>query len=403
MKDKHDRREFLVRPVQWAAAAGLLAGLGPSLAGQSRGSQDGSKILTRTLGKTGISVPLVNMGVMNADVPGLIKRSYEVGMRLFDTAAAYQSGRNEEMVGNMIKEMGVRDKVVIATKVWLRGEKVDVRDAQARNTFRRVLEGSLKRLQMDHVDILYYHLVNTVEDAQAEGPIQALAELKKEGKTRFAGVSTHDGAVVLPEAVRLGVFDVVLTTINYTMANNRALLDGIDQAAKAGIGIVAMKTQAGGTTRPDPKLPKTLPPHSQTALLKWVLRNPSITTAIPGYTTYPQLEQDFTVASNLEYTEAEKEFLADKAFVAQAQFCQQCGQCRGDCPRGVDIPTLMRSHMYVAQYSNRELARTTLASLETGRGLDSCGSCGTCKATCRNHVNIGAKIAQLKASQLATA
>jgi aryl-alcohol dehydrogenase-like predicted oxidoreductase len=397
MNEKHDRREFLVKPVEWAAAAGLLSGLAPSLLAQAR---DGL-IQTRKLGKTGITLPIVSMGVMNADIPGLIRRSYEIGMRHFDTAAVYQGGRNEEMLGATIKEMGVRDKVVIATKVFLRGQGLSVHAPQARNAFRQMFEGSLKRLQMDHVDILYYHSVDSVEDVHAEGPLQALGELKKAGKTRFIGISTHQVEAVLPEAMRLGVFDVGLVTINYTMSSNRALLDAIDAAAKAGMGIVAMKTQAGGLTKPDPKLPKSLPPHSQSALLKWVLRNPSIATAIPGFTTYEQLEQNFAVASNLEYTAAEKEFLADKSFVALQQFCQQCGQCRGDCPFGVDIPTLMRSHMYAAQYANAELAQSTLATIGPGRGLDSCRSCVVCQATCRNHVSIGMKIAQLKAREIA--
>jgi predicted aldo/keto reductase-like oxidoreductase len=97
-----------------------------------------------------------------------------------------------------------------------------------------VAEESLKRLQMDHVDILSYHSVDSAEDLRADGPLEALAELKKEGKTRFIGVSTHQGAVVLPEAVRLGLFDVGLVPINYTMASNQALLDAIDQAARPG-------------------------------------------------------------------------------------------------------------------------------------------------------------------------
>jgi aryl-alcohol dehydrogenase-like predicted oxidoreductase len=403
VNEKHDRREFLLKPVQWAAAAGLLTGVAPSLLAQSRAPQDGAKILTRTLGKTGISLPIVSLGFMNADVPGLIRRAYELGMRHIDTAAFYQRGRNEEMVGAMIKELGVRDRVVISTKVFLRGQGVSVRDPQARDVFRQVFEGSLKRLQMDHVDILYYHAIDSAEDVRAEGPLQALAELKKEGKTRFTGVSTHQGASVLPDAVRLGVLDVGLVTINYTMASNKGLLEAIDQASKAGMGIVAMKTQAGGLSRPDPKLPKALPPHSQTALLKWVLRNQSMATAIPGCTRYEQLEQNITVAFDLEYTDAEKAFLADKTFAAQAQFCQQCGQCRGDCPRGVDIPSLMRSHMYAVQYSNRELARSTLASLGSGEGLEACAGCSECQAACRNYVNIGNKIAQLKASPLVAA
>jgi uncharacterized protein len=118
---------------------------------------------------------------------------------------------------------------------------------------------------------------------------------------------------------------VALVTVNYTMARDAEMLATVEKAAKSNIGIVAMKTQAGGTVRPDAKLPKELLPESQTALLKWVLNHYFITTAIPGFSTYEHLEQDFTVVRNLAYTDAEKKFLADKTFTAQAEFCQQCG------------------------------------------------------------------------------
>jgi aryl-alcohol dehydrogenase-like predicted oxidoreductase len=393
MNEKTSRRAFLVKPLQYVAAAGLVSAVVPSLRAQSRGGRQ--KILTRTLGKTGISIPVVSLGFMNADAPDLIQHAYETGMRLIDTAAFYQGGRNEEIVGATIKKMGVRDSVVIGTKVFLRGVGVSARDPQARNAFRQVAEASLKRLQMDHVDILSYHSVDSAEDLRAEGPLQALTELKKEGKTRFIGVSTHQGAAVLPEAVRLGLFDVGLVPINYTMASNKALLDAVDQAAKAGMGIIAMKTQAGGLSRPDRALPTGLPPHSQTALLKWVLHNSSIATAIPGVTAHDQIVQNIAVAFNLEYTAAEKEFLGDGALMTQAQFCQQCGQCRTDCPHGVEIPTLMRSHMYAVQYANLDMARSTLTCLEAGKGLAPCTSCRACKAVCRNDVNIGANIGRL--------
>jgi hypothetical protein len=401
MTQKTSRREFLATPLQCVTAAGLLSAIAPSLYAQSRGAQQ--KIVMRTLGKTGISLPVVSLGFMNASAPDLIQRAYELGMRHVDTAAFYQRGRNEEIVGATIRKMGVRETVVIGTKVFLRGVGVSATDPQARDAFRQVAEASLTRLQTDHVDILYYHSVDSAEDLRAEGPLQALAELKKEGKTRFIGFSTHQGAVVLPEAVRLGLFDVGLVPINYTMASNKALLDAVDQAAKAGMGIVAMKTQAGGLARPDRALPSVLPPHSQTALLKWVLHNPSIATAIPGVTTHDQLEQNITVAFNLEYTAAEKEFLGDRALVAQAQFCQQCGQCRTDCPRGVEIPTLMRSHMYAVQYAHLDMARSTLACLEAGKGLAPCASCGACQAVCRHDVNIAANIGRLVSSRQALA
>lgn len=395
---KWNRREFIVKPILWAGTASVLAKTDLLLASPSL-ETSASPVLQRTLGKTGLSLPVVSMGVMNADVPGLLRRAYELGIRHFDTAAGYQNGRNEEMVGRVIKEMGVRDKVVIATKQPSRNHSQSAAEAKVR--FIEGVEGSLKRLQMDHVDILYHHAVDSVEDARAEGPLEALQSLKKDGKTRFIGLSTHKTVDVLSEAIRLNLFDVGLVMLNYTMAHDAGMLSTIERAAKSGMGIVAMKTQAGGTVKPDAKLPKELPAVSQTALLKWALNHEFVTTAIPGFSTYEHLEQDCSVARNLAYTHEEERFLADKAFAAKAEFCQQCGECRKDCPKQVDIPVLMRSHMYAVQYRNIGMAREMLASATPGRGLEACGACESCLVTCRNTVQIGRKIAQLKALPVA--
>ncbi len=391
---KWNRREFIVKPILWAGTASVLARTDVLLASPILETAP-SPVLHRTLGKTGLTLPVVSMGVMNADVPGLLRRAYELGIRHFDTAAGYQNGRNEQMVGQVIKEMGVRDKVVIATKQPSRNRPQNA--AEAKQQFVEGVEGSLKRLQMDHVDILYHHAVDSVEDAQAEGPLEALRSLKKDGKTRFIGISTHKTVDVLSEAIRLNLFDVGLVMLNYTMANDAGILSTIERAAKNGMGIVAMKTQAGGTVKPDAKLPKELPAASQTALLKWVLNHDFITTAIPGFSTYEHLEQDFSVAHSLAYTREEERFLSDKTFAANAEFCQQCGECKKDCPKQVDIPVLMRSHMYAVQYRNIGMAREMLASAALGRGLEACSACESCLATCGNTVQIGRKIAQLKA------
>jgi uncharacterized protein len=395
---KWNRREFIVKPILWAGTASVLAKTDLLLASPSL-ETSASPVLQRTLGKTGLSLPVVSMGVMNADVPGLLRRAYELGIRHFDTAAGYQNGRNEEMVGRVIKEMGVRDKVVIATKQPSRNHSQSAAEAKVR--FIEGVEGSLKRLQMDHVDILYHHAVDSVEDARAEGPMEALQSLKKDGKTRFIGLSTHKTVDVLSEAIRLNLFDIGLVMLNYTMAHDAGMLSTIERAAKSGMGIVAMKTQAGGTVKPDAKLPKELPAVSQPALLKWVLNHEFVTTAIPGFSTYEHLEQDCSVARNLAYTHEEERFLADKAFAANAEFCQQCGDCRKDCPKQVDIPVLMRSHMYAVQYRNIGMAREMLASAAPGRGLEACDACESCLVTCRNTVQIGRKIAQLRALPVA--
>lgn len=387
-----NRRDFIVKPVMWAGAATMLSNsrlLLPIAAAASPG-----EMIERRLGNTGIKLPIVSMGVMNADVPGILRRAYELGIRHFDTAAVYQQGRNEEMVGNVIKELGVRDKVTISTKQVVRNHRQPTADVKKR--FIEGVEASLQRLQMDHVDILYYHSADSADAAKADGPLEALQSLKKQGKTRFVGISTHNTIEVLNTVIPLKFFDVTLVMLNYTMARNAPLLDIIERASKSGIGVVAMKTQAGGTVKPDSKLPKVLPPASQTALLKWVLNHDFVATAIPGFSTYEHLEQDFSVVKSLEYTKDEKSFLSDGAFVADAEFCQQCGQCREDCPKKADIPTLMRSHMYALQYRNVALARDTVVQISSGRGLDGCRDCASCSAKCRHDVNISRKVEELK-------
>ena len=107
-----------------------------------------------------------------------------------------------------------------------------------------------------------------------------------------------------------GRFDVILTAINYSMADDKALLEAMSKAAKAGIGLVAMKTQCRQAWSKEsgaagPEYHEGSIWHA--ALLKWALRLESVTTAIPGYTTFQQLETDWPVASNLEFTPTESQ------------------------------------------------------------------------------------------------
>lgn len=116
----YTRREFMTKPLTYLASASLI-GMNAEELLRAADSASAPNLIVRPLGKTGISLPIVSMGVMNTEAPGLVVRSYEVGIRHFDTAAAYQGGRNEEMVGQAIRQLGVRDKVVISTKAPVRG------------------------------------------------------------------------------------------------------------------------------------------------------------------------------------------------------------------------------------------------------------------------------------------
>lgn len=402
----YNRRDFLAT-VGGVAAAGLLAKmpLGAQKAPEAgKAAGPGKTPITRVLGRTGIRVPIVSMGVMNADNPALVRRSFEMGIRHFDTAWGYQKGRNEEMVGSVLKELKARDQVVIATKVPPgRPELMDqMGDKLVEEEFLARFDQSLSRLQTDHVEILYVHNISDPKMLKRPGIVAAVDKLKKAGKARFIGFSTHKNmAECIEAAVPLGRYDVILTSINYAMADDKALLDAMAKAAKAGIGMVAMKTQCkqawsreSGAAGPEYHEGNVW--HA--ALLKWALRLESVTTAIPGYTTFQQLETDWPVAFNLDLTAEEARFLADPGVkLALGGVCRQCGGCAGSCPHGVDVPALVRAHMYAADYGNFQEMRRALDEMPTGQGLLVCASCRECTAACVRSVQIARRLGELKA------
>lgn len=400
-----NRREFISTALAGSAAVGLLNRLAPAkdvpgTVSPVSQSPSGNKMTERKLGKTGIVVPIVSMGVMNADNPELVKKSYELGIRHFDTAYGYMRGRNEEMLGKVFTELKCRDKVVIATKI----PPPRQRDAEkAKDEFLRMAETSLKRLQTDHVDMMYIHDVSATENVHPPALTEALAQLKKEGKARFVGFSTHSNqAACLNEAARTGFYDVVLTAFNYAHAGNSELLDALANASSKGIGLIAMKTQCsqywykGGLSTVEQMYYEGA--IIQSAVLKWVLRHEFITTAVPGYTTYEQLNEDVSAGLSITLTPEEKKFLDDrKAKLAMESYCLQCSKCLSSCPRGADIPALMRTHMYAACYGNFYQARDTYDGISKDRNLAGCASCGTCTARCIRSVSISQRIDELKA------
>lgn len=395
------RRGFLTTSLSGLVTTGIF-GLRPGLAlAQETSDTHPSEgdIIYRTLGRTDLKIPIVSMGVMNSNNPEIVRASYEIGIRHFDTAATYQYGRNEQMVGNVIKRLGVRDKVVIATKEFSPVQRSGMTPKQVKGRLIDLCEGSLKRLNTDYVDILYIHSVSSTADVNDEEVMETTALLKNQGKARAVGVTTHGGMTEVINAVaENGFYDVVLTAINVSMADDVDLLKAIENAASRGVGIIAMKTQAGGQRLPNPETLRRFSSSTiATACLKWVMRNENIATAIPGFDNYEHMREDFSVAGNLEYTPEEKEFLSDNSIKLSMGFCRQCRQCLLTCPKGADVPTLMRTHMYAAQYANFHHARAVLDEIPKLRGIQACVSCARCTAECAHTVDIHRRIDELKA------
>ncbi|MGD0343061.1 MAG: aldo/keto reductase, partial [Bacteroidales bacterium] len=379
-----NRRKFLKTGI---AGAGLAA-ISPRLVSAAASFQD-KNIIYRTLGKTGLKVPVISFGVMRSDNPGLCKAAYDKGIRLFDTANGYQGGNNELMLGKFLKDYK-RDSFILATKVKANTDREGKpTDQTTPEKFLDTFNTSLSRLQMDYVDILYIHDVSNPEFLEYKPIVNALKKLKKDGKIRFMGFSTHrNEPAMISAAANTDNWDVILTQYNYKVAYLTDLNSAIKKAGSKGIGIVAMKTLAGGGYL-DRERTK---PMNTAAALKWVLSNPDVHTAIPGMTNFDQLELNAKILEDISLSDQEKtDLLADNS--VPGLLCSGCGKCVPFCTKNLPVPDLMRAYMYAYGYSMPSMAQDLLAEL--GTSADPCNNCGSCNIRCSRNFRIKERISDV--------
>lgn len=379
-----NRRGFLKTSFAAASGAVLTGALRAQGTGVPSAPQPAAVKHTRTLGRTGLVLPVVSMGVMRSDNPGLVRAALDKGILHLDTAHGYQKGMNEVMLGKFLAAVP-RDSYVISTKVPV--ESGD--SAAAIRTWLGRVELSLQRLKMDHVDILYLHSTTSKDDTCAPAMLDALQQAKDKGYTRFLGVSTHRNEPdVIDAAVECGVYDVVLTAVNFKQDHYPAVKAAIGRAAKAGVGIVGMKTMAGGFLDRE----KTKPINCKAAL-KFVLQDPNVTTTIPGITSFDQLDENASVNQDLTMTEEEQDALV-AGRLEGGLYCQGCEQCVAGCPRSLAIPDYMRAFMYAYGYRDLAMARNVLH--EHGGEQDPCHGCDSCSASCVKGFPVRERIADIR-------
>ncbi len=379
------RRRFLKASL--CVASGALLGTSGSARGQEAGKSKAAgsrKLITRKLGRTGLELPVVNMGVMRADNPALVRAALAEGMVLLDTAHGYQRGRNEEMLGKVLADYP-RESFVIATKVRLESNG----SAESVREFLSTVDISLERLKMKHVDILYAHAIDSRESGLNPVLLEALKQAKQTGRTRFVGFSTHENEPdVIDAAVEGGVCDVVLTSVNFMQDHFASVKAAMKRAAAAGIGIVGMKTMAGGYY--DKARTKRI---NCKAALKFVLQDENLSTTIPGITSFDQLTENAGVNADITMTEEERDALVARN-PEGSLYCQQCRHCVESCRRGMRIPTYMRAFMYTYGYRDLRLAHATLS--EAGAEENPCRSCETCTAHCVKGFPLRERIADVQ-------
>ncbi len=378
LKNGMKRRDFLKLGIVTATSAAVGLGMEKVL---SAATKPAITPVYRTLGRTGLKVTIVSFGAMLTPEHEVIETAFDMGINYVDTARRYMGGRNEEIVARALK--GRRDKVYVATKT--------ISSSSSKKDIFSDVETSLSKLKTDYIDVIQLHSLNSKERAFNPETREALLELRKQGKVRFFGVTTHTNQAEILDALAddpTKFFDVAL--VGYNFKSDSDIKQSIARAAKSGIGIVAMKTQAGGykTTALGP-----ISPHQ--AALKWVLQDTNIACAIPGMQNMTMFQDDIAVM-NMKMTQADARILERYSEAINPYYCHLCAECEPGCPNQVAISTINRSLMYLEGYGAQELARVTYQGIPQNKTASRCSSCTTCVARCVNGLNIAEKMRQAR-------
>lgn len=241
-----DRRTFL------KSLAGLTAGLSVSKASFGENSERdrlGEVLPRRKFGRTGEYVTMLGTGGFHVgwtterDAQEVIEASLEGGVRFFDTAESYSDGRSEERYGKYLTPK-YRDLIFLMTKTTGPDAK----------TVKEHLEGSLRRLKVDQIDLYQVHSVRTPDDVDARienGVLDVLLEAKEQGKIKHIGFTGHQNpfahAHMLDRTKESDLFDGVLMPLNVLDPSYFSFTEHVvPKALDRDLGIMAIKTLADG-------------------------------------------------------------------------------------------------------------------------------------------------------------
>jgi predicted aldo/keto reductase-like oxidoreductase len=385
---------------------GTLAGLGLGLAGLGAAVPEQESLNPHIrryspLGRTGIRISDISFGAdrLSSGQEELVHHARDVGINYFDTAETYRDGDSERALGRALR--GKRHDVYLASKTlaWADARQADIM---------RALEGSLRRLQTDYVDIYFNHAVNDLERLKNPEWYAFAEAAKQQGKIRFTGVSGHAGHLreCLEYAIDSARFDVILCAYNFgqdprfyqrflgsfdMIARQPDLPRIIKKARSRGIGVIAMKTLMGARLNDMRPYERDGATYAQAAM-RWVLSNPDVDGLIVSMMSDDAINE-YVLASgfrNLRF--GDLPLLQRYAQLNGASYCRNaCDVCEASCPHGVAIPDVLRTRMYAVDYRDLPMARSEYAMIEHNAAV--CLSCSgqPCAAVCPH----GVKIAEL--------
>jgi Predicted oxidoreductases of the aldo/keto reductase family len=358
----------------------------------------------REIGKTGDQASVLGYGCMRfPKLNGKIDEertkkqiisAIEKGVNYFDTAYIYPN--SEAVLGSILADGGLRDKVMIATKIppfMVHSEK----------DMDNILETQLKRLKTDHIDYYLIHSVSSKESwdrMKKLGVEKFLERAKASGKIRHIGFSYHGECREFKQIVDDYPWEFCQIQYNYMDENAQAGKEGLQYAAFKGLGVIVMEPLRGGL------LGGNMPPQMQKTwaeaniggtpaewALRWVWNHPEVSVLLSGMNQEDQIEENIRIAETVQpdsLTEAELECIHKVRTALRERIkvgCTGCGYCM-PCPAGVDIPVCFSYYNDKSVYSgDRTIGAHYMGMLS---GLDGgkpsyaslCKNCGKCERHC---------------------
>jgi len=381
------RRNFIATlatgVVGLGAAGRIQAGKAVSESGQKESSAPKIKKYN-SLGKTGLKVSDVSFGAISLFEPNVLRYAYDCGINYFDTAEGYLRMKGETYVGQGLK--GVRDKVIITTKHPQGGPK----KTDKASLIKRV-EDSLKRLQSDYIDIAMVHGLGDLEALLKNEEIRsAYDQLKKDGKIRFTGFSTHNAKLTLKQALESDFPQVILFIYNHMEGKEIEPL--VKAVREKGIGTVAMKIFAGGKQGKLKGMISKEVSYPQAAI-RWVLSNADVDTCIPTISSYSHVEE-YVAASGKPLDRAALAMISRYQQQAHNLYCRvSCRECLSACPNGVAVNDVLRYAMYFEDYGRQKEALEYYADMEPVQKPLSCANCpGHCEKVCPYRLKVKSRL-----------
>jgi len=395
------RRAFLKRAAVGAAAFGaagceyesqlFLLRSEPKRAGAPRPQWAESRVRAwRPLGATRFAMSDISFGCANLANPEVVRAAIDRGVTYFDTSPDYSREGSERALGDGIRGTP-RERLFIASKLCTADGHLPA-DTPVAGVMAAV-EGSLRRLGTDYLDLAHIHACNDLERLLAPTFHEAVARLREQGKLRFMGVSSHTPRLeqVMRAAVDSGRFDVIMVAYNF---DEWPALDGIFRDAHAkGVGVVAMKTLKGARhTALRDFTPSERESFAQAAFA-WVLSNPHVSGLVVSIDDQRQLDE-YLAASGAPVTPGDVALLRRYDRLVANDWCRPgCGECLEACPAGVPIDDVLRWATYYEHYRHERVAIEAYATVAAERRASACAACpAPCEPACPRGISIRAKL-----------